>query len=374
MSVTYQTAVPAAIGDPQTLPAGVLSPITNRGVGHAYAPVTFMPHHYGLTIIPHGRTVDDGTIVDEVKRIITPVLTGNGNAIDQEWFKPRTSRHGYRHCWIGPAGARIAFDPVTLTLNGRRHFQLELAGKCCDQISLPAQRWTMRVLASAYTLRCNRIDLAFDSTMLTAATVWDACRRRDLRVHFPISMDNPNPKANSIRREISEGIDGSMWTTIYLGRRSSERMARAYDSRGYLRFELELKSGRAERCFDQLILGPDADAVLPVRCMGVVRDFADFVDRRSSVQVKNCRLLDWWAAFTSAVPIVRQPAPMDNTDASSTREWLINTISPTLATVANGEPDPERFVLDLYHEGNRRQNERAQRNAGRRIAEHQSQR
>ena len=320
-----------------------------------------MPHHYGLTIIPHGQTVDDGTVVNRIKSLITPYLTGGVGDPADTWFRQNRAWQGYRQSLTNPAGARVGFDPVTLTVEGRRHLQLELKGSSCDRMSLAQQRHLISLLAENYAVRCCRIDLAFDTTLFTTSTVWDACKRGNLRVNFKILMGSLDPKHDSIRQQTTEGVGGSKWTTIYLGSRHSERMARVYDRRGFDRFELELKGRRADRCMQQIILDPMPDANVAARCAGLVRDFVDFVDIKSAPTKARSRLLIWWQAFVGAAPILCQPAPRKQPDADSTRGWLVNTVAPTLAAVANLQADPEAFVVDLYRKGNRRQTARHRR-------------
>jgi hypothetical protein len=143
-----------------------------------------------------------------------------------------------------------------------------------------------------------------------------------------------NPQKNSVRLHTMQDLDGTIITTLYLGLRGAERMARIYDRRGMPRFEQELRGEMAARCFEQIVIGPASDEEVPVLCMGLVRDFVEFRERRGS-SGKKPRMLRWWAAFVGATPALRLPAPSEKAGAGGEESWLQNSVAKTLALVSH---------------------------------------
>ena len=149
-------------------------------------------------------------------------------------------------------------------------------------------------------------------------------------------------RANSIKTH-----SASTWSlegeTIYLGSGESETRLRVYDKSGQLkleggcdwpqygiRWELQLRKGRAQAMGHELVLTPQQEWRRLV--VGVVRSFVDFRDvtRASSKwQRSRAEVLPWWGQLTEgferAILVVEAP-----------REWGLQNARRSLKQTAPG--------------------------------------
>ncbi len=178
--------------------------------------------------------------------------------------------------------------------------------------------------------KVTRLDIAFDHVPFSVAQCVDAAKRLDVRSTVQ------RGRAIETLGERTAGEDGDTfeWGT----RRSKSRMVRAYDRRGFVRFELEWRGDRSNILAREL-------ASYPVeawtgRVIGHLRAFLDFVDARASLNICRCPLLPWWAAFVQEhekikIPLVKKPSPL-----VKKIENLVKRVgrSVAVAAAALGEP------------------------------------
>lgn len=155
--------------------------------------------------------------------------------------------------------------------------------------------------------RCTRFDFAWDRHDVSPAVLKRACKRGSIRSNVnrgvagwyrwyesAAALEQFRVVDPDDVELVKEGKYGA-GQTLYLGHRSSNRMLRCYNSRGFNRLEFESHGDRSNAIFHDL-LHYDAD-----RCSGRMlehlRDFVDFVDASSSANISRCELLPFWKKF-----------------------------------------------------------------------------
>ena len=74
-------------------------------------------------------------------------------------------------------------------------------------------------------------------------------------------------------------------------------MARIYDKRGPTRLEIEFREKWADKKSARYLPPPLPNTGYS-RCMGILRDFVDFVDAAvSGENISRAPLLPWWSTF-----------------------------------------------------------------------------
>jgi hypothetical protein len=160
-------------------------------------------------------------------------------------------------------------------------------GVSADDVDVPIGR----------VFKVTRLDLAFDGVLFTVAQCVAAAESGNVR-----SSVN---KGRAIR-SLGDRVAGEDGDTFEWGRRASKsRMVRAYDRRGFVRFEMEWRGDRSDLLARELgALGVQAWAS---RAIGHLRAFLDFVDADASLNISRCPLLSWWAEFVQGVEKIRIP-------------------------------------------------------------------
>lgn len=237
---------------------------------------------------------------DVVERI--QALTGGGDVEAFEWGRMMYRRH-YRFV----AGLTVYFEPGA---DNMPPVLIDAPGSACELLGLEGLR----------ELFCNaqlsRADIALDGAPFTPreAAAW---------------VRAGNVRCKSKRRKFYEDLGGGDGETLQLGSRSSERVLRIYDARGFTRVELELK-GEAARGFRAVLLAPlDEFARL---ALGVLRDFVDFVDASQDSNVSRAPLLPSWESLVGQVERVKlvlrgRVAP----SLERVTEWMEVQVSAMLA-------------------------------------------
>jgi DNA relaxase NicK len=185
---------------------------------------------------------------------------------------------GYKQSLLGLNGFRIFHDLRTK----EERVTFVIPGQACQAIYSYQFIDLMAVIEDmGYRYNVTRLDLAFDHELFTPLDVWQAAHEEGIirtdakRSSFVITS---SPWAEDDRGDLGTN-------TVYIGSRSSERMLRVYDKRGYTRVELELKGKRAKAVSTHLFhADPDSWYSL---AMGHLMDFVTV----------NCA---WWESFTGA--------------------------------------------------------------------------
>lgn len=161
---------------------------------------------------------------------------------------------------------------------------IRLTGEACDEVGSEGVQELMS-LCSNHRHGATRIDLAFDHCPFSVEQVEQAAVAGNLNSRCFKSDQTTSLKNKRGRTVYVQGVMG--------GR--GEKMARCYDERGYVRFELVLRHESAARVADQLRQTPVE--AWPALALGVIRSTVDFVDRSSDARAARCDLLPWWSDF-----------------------------------------------------------------------------
>lgn len=203
-------------------------------------------------------------------------LTSGGHAESHDW-----GRYFYRRHHEFVAGLRIYYDPAASNMPA---VMVDAPGEACEFLGLESLR----------TLFCNaelaRADLKLDGAPFTPSEMADEVRRGNIR-------------CKSQLRHYAEDLGkDSGGNTLSLGSRSSDRVCRIYDGRGFTRVEVELKGRYARAAKVVLLAEPEG---IPALVVGVLRDFVDFVDTTRDENVSRAPLLPKWEAFAAGSRRVR---------------------------------------------------------------------
>jgi DNA relaxase NicK len=209
------------------------------------------------------------------------------------------------------------------------YFHFEIPGQACELLLWKYLQGLESLLSSNYP-NCysyKRIDLAFDNCPFTPSQVEEAiievkarslAKRESLEIHI-------SPFA--LRENGEEGTH-----TVNFGDRSSERMIRVYDKRGFTRLELELKDKRADLVARQLFQADDISKWYEI----MVRHLRDFVDFETP----------WWGEFVGSIgrawAIVSSPKDIE---MESILNWLDHQVMPALSVVVDTQPEEVMKIL-----------------------------
>lgn len=130
----------------------------------------------------------------------------------------------------------------------------------------------------------SRCDIAWDGVPFDVQTVREAAAAGNVRTRLKLPA-------------VPQYFESEEGTTVYVGRRTSERFIRVYDRRGPVRLELELKGSVAAVVVGELSESDPAE--WPRIALGHLRGTLDFVDASAADDNHSSRrpLLPWWAAF-----------------------------------------------------------------------------
>ncbi len=225
--------------------------------------------------------------------------------------------------------ARVLWSPDRLDV------AVNLPGEACEMLGTAGVLALVRELG----LRLTRLDVAWDTDVLTPSMVRDAHAAG-------------NAVTFSRWHDWRENPDGR---TFYVGKRGSDndvRLLRVYDRRGLTRVELEVHGKRARMLWSVLDGAELAD--WSASCLAYLVDFVDFRDRQADSNIGRCPRLDWWEDFTNGAGRLALPLPRKAPTLDSTKEWLEGQIAPTLSLVADYVPDATRWLADVLHDGRNR--------------------
>lgn len=200
-----------------------------------------------------------------------------------EYFRPLGyGGRGYRSIWVGPEGVRLYGYPEY-----GQHCHLEIHGRVLEGFDLEHLRnYLFSLTKISFDWRCTRIDIPFDNCPFTP----DLCN--EMR-----EAGNVRTRAHRDSWEWFENPEGD---TLNIGTRQSGRMVRIYDRRGPTRLELQLRDKWAEEVCGVLTTSPTKYWLY--ECLGILRDFLDFVDASGSGgNISRAPLLPWWAEFILGV-------------------------------------------------------------------------
>ncbi len=236
-----------------------------------------------------------------------------------EYFHPLG--HGgrlYRSIWTGPHGVRLYGYSDT-----GQHCHLEIPGNVLEQFGLEHTRnYLFSLTKVSFDWQCTRIDIPFDNCSFTPAMCNEARNIGEIRT-----------RAHQYSWKWFENNDGN---TLYIGTRQSGRMVRIYDKRGPTRLELELRDKWADKVCEILATSPAKYWLY--ECMGILRDFVDFVDTKlSGGNISRAPLLPWWNTFIDGIEKAELQIGRTHQAVTAMRmERFLQRMLPTLCVMRHG--------------------------------------
>lgn len=278
-----------------------------------------------------------GVDVDRVARLVSEAFHFGKQVGVEEWQALGGARfYGRRHEYLG---ATLLSEYLSTGAEDNAH--VVMPGEACAvgvdallQLLTRLRMWSSRSAVA-------RLDLAVDAVPFTP---WDAYAA--VQAGYVVSW-------------VKRGRDGTVshsWhasnrdtegTTLYVGRRSSQRFMRIYDRRGPTRVELETKDAYASAVARELIDRRGDDMELARFVVGGLREFCDFGVQDGSHGVRDVELLPWWAAFVGEAERVgklvtdrRQQLSVDRT-----LRWVDRAVVPSLAMIVTCYEDAGERLL-----------------------------
>jgi DNA relaxase NicK len=232
---------------------------------------------------------------------------------------------------------KIYSDPVSSL---KHYFHYEIPGSACDCINWDRFFALYDLLESNYKDKFSftRLDYAFDNVPFEPNQVKEAILNKDLR--SLAKRETLHIHESPLEKREGEGIGTS---TVTLGSRTSERMIRVYDKRGFTRLEIELKDKRADLVAKQLLALPEERLWFTVAQAHLL----DYVDFKT----------DWWELFITSNK--RAGATISNpTDISMGKlvNWIDRQVGPALSVAV--DVLPEGVLNSIVERGRRRRGER----------------
>ncbi len=226
-------------------------------------------------------------------------------------------------------GVTLLCDPQAP--GASEHTHLVLPGEACEVVGAQGLLGLLaRLRELAARVRVVRLDVAVDHAPFTPAQAYAAVRAGEVVCWAKRGTDG------RVTHSWHEANGPGEGRTLYVGRRSSQRLLRIYDGHGFTRVELECKGEAAEALAWLLVERRGDEAALGRGVIGAIRAYCDFgvrPDRRHGV--RGLRLLSWWAAFVGCAERLgrlvvdrRQRLSVDRTLG-----WLDRQVLPSLAMV-----------------------------------------
>lgn len=217
--------------------------------------------------------------------------------------------NGYKAAYQSVGGLRVYTDPGG---DNMPQVHISVPGQACEYLGLEKLQ----------ILFCNaknltRVDVAFDGYEETPETLADWIERGDIRT-----------RAKRQCCEFTRNLGGA-GNRLYVGAITSMWSLCAYDRRGFTRLELRMKGERAAR-FQRVLL--QDSKLLHFTCVGLLREFADFVDAQAETNVSRAPLKASWAVFTEGLCRVKMRLDgKPELTAERVVNWIEYQVSATLA-------------------------------------------
>lgn len=257
-------------------------------------------------------------------------------------------QHGYTETFtVGPV--------VVWAAESRPECCVEVTGSACEELGLSR----LAVLFYGLQLRASRLDLAVDGCEFTPRDLRSEWMKGNVRSAARV-LDAEALAARGLALQPGfEGVRSCKWdesptgSTFRMGARSSSQMARCYDSRGFTRFELELKGRRSAAAAGAVFAVVEDEERFTGLVLALVRDFVDFVKVESDTNLSRAPLSDFWEAFCGSV--ARARLTLEGVASRTLDEalaWFEHQVAPVYALLVEGFG---RSVLDrVATEGRKR--------------------
>jgi DNA relaxase NicK len=221
---------------------------------------------------------------------------------------------GFREIYHSLLEFKIYLTPI---LDNGDYFHFEIPGQACDV--LPPDYFP----ALGEYLECNfpdkysftRLDFAFDHVPFTPQQAENAIRENQLR-----SL----AKRASLEIHVSpfakrdDGIEGTY--TVEFGSRTSERMIRVYNKRGFTRLEFQIKDKRAQLITRTIFKRPNKEEWFYI----MLAHLLDYIEFKT----------DWWDTFIDGT--ARAGATVTTAKELTTEKmvnWVDKQVGPALSVM-----------------------------------------
>lgn len=203
------------------------------------------------------------------------------------------------------------------------YWHYEIPGSACDVIDWDYLLGLGDLLESNFKdqYKFTRLDFAFDNVPFTPQQVEQAIRddeirslgkRETLQVHASPFAAKDN---------------GDLGTyTVEFGSRTSERMIRVYDKRGFTRLEFEMKDRRAQLVATQIFTRASTDQWYFI----VLAHLLDYIEFKT----------DWWKEFVDKTERARATVTTPKEiSMSKTVQWIEKQVAPALSVLVDVLPE-----------------------------------
>jgi hypothetical protein len=223
---------------------------------------------------------------------------------------------GFKVIYHGLLELKLYLEPVH---SEESYFHFEIPGQACDMLSWKHFQALGQILESNFPgqHKFTRFDFAFDHVPFSPEEAESAIKRGQVRslVKRETLEIHASPFAARDNGEIGT-------YTVELGSRTSERMIRVYNKRGFTRLELEMRDDRANIVAPQVFRCDDVSEWYPLM-MSHLRDYVDFST-------------DWWTDFTEgtwrAWEVISSPREITQ---AKLIHWLDQHVSPALSVAVD---------------------------------------
>jgi DNA relaxase NicK len=303
------------IGSPPILIGG-------RSLGKLMKDITFRIHWLSFTI--HAPSEEATYIYENLYKDTFGALVSLGNG-----------GRGFKEIQTGLNGFKIYLHP---TGGDDVYFHFEIPGEACDSLRWEYYFALVNYLEANYPNKYffKRIDLAFDDVPFTPQDVEEAIIADNIR---SLAKRESLEIFNSPYKQNDNGEIGCY--TVNFGSRSSERMVRVYNKRGYTRVELQTKDARAHAIGMQLLNLQDINSWFPV----MISHLLDFMDLNTP----------WWKEFISgngrAYLTVSEPR---KAELERLAKWFDNQIAPAFSVLVDAMDGTK--LQQMIKQGRKRRN------------------
>jgi hypothetical protein len=278
--------------------------------------------------------------VDRVARLVSEAFHFGKQVGIEEWEAVGGARfYGRRHEYLG---ATLLSEYLSRAADDNAH--VVLPGEVCAVgVDALLQLLTrLRMWSSRFTVA--RLDLAVDGVPFKPADAYAAVLAGHVVSWVRRGRDGTVSHVWHASNREGEG------TTLYIGRRSSQRFMRIYDKRGPTRVELELKDTYADAAARELVERRGDDQELTRFVIGCLREFCDFGVQDGAHGSRDAVLLPWWAAFVGEVERIGKLVT-DRREALSvdrTLRWVDRAVVPSLAMIVACYGDAGEELLTAW--------------------------
>ena len=266
-----------------------------------------------------------GVDADRVARLVSEAFHFGKQVGVEAWQPMGGARfYGRRHEYLGAtllseSQSKGAEDNVHAVLPG------EVCGVGVDpllQLLTRLRMWSSRCAVA-------RLDLAVDGAPFTPADAYRAVLDGHTVAWVKRGRDGTVGHAWHSSNRDGEG------TTLYIGRRSSQRCMRIYDRRGPTRVELETKDAYADAVALGLVERRGDDLELARFVVGCLREFCDFGVQDGAHGSRDVDLLPWWRAFVGEVERIGKIVVdrREQLSVDRTLRWVDRSVVPSLAMI-----------------------------------------